>query len=244
MPTSSTARRATEPAAPQPGASNTPIPVPAATTDRFPSRGTSEPVDESPPGTGPVTPLQVCEARIQEMAHHQQEALFAHAELDAHVARLEGELALPLEIERKASDALIRCLLLEARFANSAIPSHIKESLPIPSDRDVWRNPNPPTGVKIEKSRKGKRHTKSPELVDSDTDSEDFFLGAANYMAPEASFSPSVGSFPFRGPLLQASVNLFPPGRISECWYRIVRTASRTPTKRMTTAWRKASARP
>jgi hypothetical protein len=85
MPTSSTARRATEPTANQQGASNAPIPVPAATTDRFPSRGTSEPVDESAPGTGPVTPLQVCEARIREKAHHQQEALFAHAELDPRV---------------------------------------------------------------------------------------------------------------------------------------------------------------
>jgi hypothetical protein len=73
MPTSSTAHRATEPTAHQLGASNAPIPVPAATTDRFPSRGTSEPVDGSPPGTGPVTPLKVCEARIRKMAHHQQE---------------------------------------------------------------------------------------------------------------------------------------------------------------------------
>jgi hypothetical protein len=121
MPTSSTARRATEPAAPQPGASNSPFLVPAATTDRFSSRGTSEPVDESPSGTGPVTPLQVCEARIREMAHHQQEEIFAHAELDARVARLEGELALSREIERKASDALIRCLAL----CNAIFPSRV-----------------------------------------------------------------------------------------------------------------------
>jgi hypothetical protein len=259
MPTSSTARRATEPAAHQPGASNAPIPVPAATTDRFPSRGTSEPVDESPPGTGPVTPLQVCEARIREMAHNQQEALFAHAELDARVARLEGELALSREIERKASDALIRCLALEALFANSAIPSHIQDPVPIPSDGQVPQVSTGakhsvtemheetqilPRGVKMEKSRKGKRHTKSPKLVDSDTDSEDLFLGAANYMAPEASFSPPWAPFRSGGPPLQASVNLSPLGLISECWYRIVRTASRTRTKSMTKAWRKASVRP
>jgi hypothetical protein len=41
-----------------------------------------------------------------------------------------------------------------------------------------------PRGVKIEKGRKGKQHTKYPELVDSDTDSEDLFLGATNNMAP------------------------------------------------------------
>jgi hypothetical protein len=103
---------------------------------------------------------------------------------------------------------------LEARFANSAIPSHIQDSFPIPSDGQVpqlstgAKHPVTemygetlilPRGVKIEKIRKGKRHTKSPELVDSDTDSEDLFLRAANYMAPEASFSTSLGSFPFRG---------------------------------------------
>jgi hypothetical protein len=216
-------------------------------------------VDESPPSTGPVTPLQVSEARIREMTQHQQETLFAHVELDARVARLDGDLALSRDIERKASDALIRCLALEARFAKSAIPSHIQDSLPVPSDGQVpqvstgGKHPVTemyretqilPRGVKIEKSRKERRHTKSPELVDSDTDSEDLFLGAANYMARRHRFPPPWALLRSGGPPLQASVNLSPLGRISKCWYRIVRTASRTLTKRMTTAWRKASVRP
>jgi hypothetical protein len=169
-----------------------------------------------------VTPLQVCEARIREIAHHQQKALFTHADLDARFARLEGELALSREIERKASDALIRRLALEARFANLDIPSHIQDSLPIPSDGKVpqvstgakhpvteiyGENQIIPRGVKIEKCRNGKRPTKYPELVDSDTDSEDLFLGAANYMALEASYSPPWALFSSGGPPLQASMN-------------------------------------
>jgi hypothetical protein len=47
-------------------------------------------------------------------------------------------------------------------------------------------------------------------------------------------FPPPWALFRSGGPHLQASVNLSPLDRISECWYRIVGTASRTPTKSMT----------
>jgi hypothetical protein len=69
-----------------------------------------------------------------------------------------------------------------------------------------------PRGVNIEKSRKLKRHTKSPELVDSNTDSEDLFLGAANYGAQEHRFHPPWALFRFGGPPLQTSVNWSPLG--------------------------------
>jgi hypothetical protein len=122
MPTSSAAHRNTEPVTRSTGPRTAPLPMSAATVYRFPSRGDPGPVDESPPGTRPVTPLQVYEARIREMAHHQQDEKYAHTELEACVTQLEGGLAHSREAERKKNDALISCVASEARVAVLAAP--------------------------------------------------------------------------------------------------------------------------
>ena len=93
MPTSSTTRRAAGRAANPTGAVSAASPVPVATEEQIPQLGSAAPVEQNPLSEGPASPLEICEARIREMAHHQQEALYAHAELEARVSHLEGELA-------------------------------------------------------------------------------------------------------------------------------------------------------
>jgi hypothetical protein len=71
-------------------------------------------------GEGLASPLEVCEARVREVVHHHQEALYGFTALEATIRQLEVELAHFREIERKAKEAVITFLAFEARLAGSA----------------------------------------------------------------------------------------------------------------------------
>ena len=192
MPTSSTTRRAAGRAANPTGAVSAASPVPVATEEQIPQLGSAAPVEQNPLGEGPASPLEICEARIREMAHHQQEALYAHAELEARVSHLEGELAHSREAERKSNDALLKCLALESRFAE------LTPLLPFsPSGGQLAQNipvSIPPLEVKPKtKTRKGRRLNKSQELPGSDSSSVGTISGSDDS-------GSSRGVFPVRGP--------------------------------------------
>ena len=197
MPTSSSARRIAEQAAQHSGPSSEPIPLPAATADRYPQPTPTEPEEGFPRGEGLASPLEVCEAQIRELVHHQQEALYAHAELEARVARLEAEVVHHRETERKANDAMIKCLALEARLAESTTLAHQSPSVGQdgPSTRTVPVTVTPPStsrGDKKTKTRKGKRRNKSQEPDSSD-------ISSVGIPSDSDDSTPSRVSFPCKG---------------------------------------------
>ena len=139
----------------------------------------------------------MCEAQIRELVHHQQEALYAHAELEARVARLEAEVVHHRETERKANDAMIKCLALEARLAESTTLAHQPPSVGQdgPSTRTVPVTVTPPStsrGDKKTKIRKGKRRNKSQEPDSSD-------ISSVGIPSDSDDSTPSRVSFPCKG---------------------------------------------
>lgn len=142
------------------------------------------------------------EARFREMAISSQEAQSGFAELLSRVSLLEErfgfvemELAHSRESERKANDALIKCLALEARFALSAPPPHSPMGQEAPKLPVAAEEEPPLLSVEEEKpqARKGKRHNKSQGPRDPDHPSSE-----SSDADSDGTISPG-GSFPVRG---------------------------------------------
>ena len=164
---------------------------------------------------GPVAALEVTlpastqvpvseskEAHLWEMATSPQEVPLGYAELLSRVSLLEErcgfvelELSHSREIERKANDALLKCLALEAHFALRVPPLHSPMGQESPKLSIIAEEEPQLLSVKAENSqaRKGKRQNKpqgprDPDRPSSDSDSD------------SDDPSPPGGSFPIRGP--------------------------------------------
>jgi hypothetical protein len=146
------------------------------------------------------------------MATQSQEAPSGYAELFSRVSLLEErfglvelELAHSRESERKANDALIKCLALEAHFALVAPPPHSPTGQAVPKNQETAKDEPMFHSAKAETShaRKGKRHNKSlgprdPDCPTSDSDTD-----------PDDPISPG-GVFPSRGPASAGLTEIIP----------------------------------